>query len=66
MYAIPFASITQQDLPPTFEGYLKLKYFWFVFIGLNSLWIIVPTCVVISAYRDLSQIFSDAEKKKKK
>lgn len=56
-----------QDWPPTFEGYLKLKYFWFVFIFLNSLWVIIPAGIMISSYNDLNRIFSEknAEKKKK-
>ena len=55
-----------QDWPPTFEGYLKLKYFWFVFVFLNLIWVVVPTLIMISAYNDLSRIFNEKNTEKKK
>ena len=42
--------------PPTFSGYLKLKYFWFIFVCLNWIWIVLPTIVIAKAYYQLEEM----------
>ena len=42
-----------QDWPPRFNTYLKLKYFWFVFVFLNGIWVVIPFYIYYRAYRQL-------------
>ncbi len=44
-----------QDWPPTFDSYYKFKYFWFVFIFLNGIWIAVPLYFYYDAYVKLEK-----------
>jgi len=46
-----------QDWPPRFDSYLNLKYFWFVFVFLNSIWIVVPLYHYYNAYLELERLF---------
>ena len=45
----------RQDWPPRFDSYLKLKYFWFIFIFLNSIWIVVPIYYYYEVYCKLNK-----------
>lgn len=50
--------------PPKFDSYLKLKYFWLIFVGCNMVWIIVPLYIYYSTFRDLSRLLTKAKKRK--
>ena len=52
-----------QDWPPTFSSYNKIKYFWFVFVFLNSIWIFVPIYFYYDVYRRLNKALSAAKYK---
>ena len=52
-----------QDWPPTFDSYNKIKYFWFVFVFLNSIWIFVPIYFYYDVYRRLSKALTQAKYK---
>lgn len=45
-----------QDWPPKFDTYLKLKYFWFIFVFLNLIWVVVPLYLYYEAYVRLRQM----------
>ena len=43
-----------QDWPPKFDTYLKLKYFWFVFVCLNGIWVVIPFYIYWRTYTYIS------------
>lgn len=45
-----------QDWPPRFDTYLKLKYFWFIFVFLNMIWVVIPLYLYYEAYVKLRQL----------
>lgn len=47
-----------QDWPPKFDSYLKLKYFWFIFVFLNGIWIVVPLYFYYEVYCRLHRALS--------
>ena len=53
-----------QDWPPRFDTYLKVKYFWLVFICLNSIWIVVPCLVFWKTYKELGELVTNGDTKK--
>ncbi len=52
-----------QDWPPRFDSYIKIKYFWFVFVFLNNIWVVLPLWVIFNAYRNLGRIICDEKKR---
>ena len=36
--------------PPKFDTYIKIKYFWIVFVFLNGIWVVLPTATIIKEY----------------
>lgn len=53
----------EADWPPTFNSYNKIKYFWFIFIFLNNIWIWVPIYFYYDVYRKLSKALSQSKYK---
>jgi hypothetical protein len=53
-----------QDWPPRFDSYLKLKYFWFVFVLLNGVWVVIPFYIYCRTYLFLSKITGNNGTKK--
>ena len=47
--------------PPSFDGYLKIKYFWIIFVGCNMVWIIVPLCIYLNTFKELSKLYTKAK-----
>ena len=43
----------KESWPPTFDSYIKLKYFWFVFVCLNSFWMIIPLILYWSTWQQM-------------
>ncbi|XP_003385787.1 PREDICTED: 3-beta-hydroxysteroid-Delta(8),Delta(7)-isomerase-like [Amphimedon queenslandica] len=50
--------------PPKFDSYLKLKYFWFIFVCLNHIWVFLPLTVIYKSYREIIQGMTMKHKKK--
>lgn len=44
--------------PPTFDTYLKIKYFWLIFVGCNLVWIIIPLYIFLYSLRQMKKQFS--------
>lgn len=53
-----------QDWPPKFDSYLKLKYFWFVFVFLNGIWVVIPFYIYYRAYHELDTLIRGKSKKR--
>ncbi len=45
-----------QDWPPSFDSYLKIKYFWSVFVFCNFIWITVPTYILWVTFHKLKRL----------
>ena len=58
--------VHSQDWPPQFDTYLKLKYFWFVFVFLNGIWVVIPFYVYYRAYKQLGALIGDNQNAKTK
>lgn len=55
-----------QDWPwPTFNSYLKLKYFWLIFVGCNGVWIVVPLLVYWHTFSEMASLLQDKTSKSK-
>ena len=50
-----FNTLQDFTLPPKFDSYLKLKYFWGIFVFANGVWIVLPTLIMVGAYREMSR-----------
>lgn len=44
-----------QDWPPLFDSYLKVKYFWVIFVGCNAVWIVVPLLIYWWTFREMGR-----------
>ena len=42
--------------PPVFDSYLKVKYFWLIFVGCNAVWIVIPLYIYISTFKEMSKL----------
>ena len=52
-----------QDWPnPTFDGYLKIKYFWVIFVGCNAVWIVIPVLVYCWTFSEMARLMSTKTK----
>jgi len=47
-----------QDWPPTFDSYLKVKYFWAVFVCANLIWISVPLYIYWYTLKELRRLLA--------
>ena len=55
-----------QDWPwPTFDSYLKLKYFWLIFVGCNGVWIVVPLLVYRHTFSEMASLLQNKTSKSK-
>ncbi|XP_064392725.1 uncharacterized protein LOC135340335 [Halichondria panicea] len=50
--------------PPTFDSYIKLKYFWAIFVGCNLVWLIVPTSICYCILREMERDYKPQKQKK--
>jgi cholestenol delta-isomerase len=53
-------------LAPSFDSYLKLKYFWFVYVFMNNVWTLIPVYVCYQAYVSLGKAVDQQAGKKNK
>ena len=58
-----------QDWPPIptnfgcdFETYLKVKYFYIIYIFLNNIWVAVPLYVYYNSYKSLAALLAPKKK----
>lgn len=51
-----------KDWPPTFDSYMKIKYFWFVFVFCNIIWTSIPTYFLWNTYRELRRLLHTDKK----
>jgi hypothetical protein len=56
------------DWPPQFNSYYEFKYFWFVFIGLNLVWFVIPITLMCQSIAAMDpakqQLMQDSKKEK--
>ncbi len=50
--------------PPTFDSYIKIKYFWIIFVGCNLVWIIVPTSICYCILKEMERDYKPQKQKK--
>ena len=50
--------------PPTFDSYIKLKYFWAIFVGCNLVWLIVPTSICYCILKEIERDYKPQKQKK--
>lgn len=59
---VGFKHLPTDDWPPTLDGYLKLKYFWGMFIGCNFIWIGVPMFVYFCTFYEMQALLGKEKK----
>jgi cholestenol delta-isomerase len=59
-----FSHLPSPDWPwPRFDSYLKIKYFWLIFVGCNGVWIVVPLLVYWHTFSEMSKLPTTAKSK---
>ncbi|KAL9955795.1 hypothetical protein ACROYT_G037174 [Oculina patagonica] len=54
------------DWPPTFDSFEKIFYFWTVFVFANSIWIVVPTTIMLQTLSEMAEVYNPPRSKAKK
>ena len=55
-----------QDWPPTFDSFEKVFYFWIVFVFANSIWIVVPTTIMLQTFSEMGEVYNPPRSSAKK
>ena len=55
-----------QDWPPTFDSFEKVFYFWTIFVFANSIWIVVPTTIILQTLSEMGEIYNPPRSSSKK
>lgn len=62
LYAVLNFLLQDFNWPPKFDTYLKLKYFWFIGVFCNGVWLTIPTLCIIAAYYEMKAMLGNPKK----
>ena len=60
-----FIFVSQQDWPPTFDSFEKVFYFWTIFVFGNTVWIVVPTKIMLQTLSEMGEVYNPRSSAKK-
>ena len=61
-----FIFVFLQDWPPTFDSFEKVFYFWIIFVFANSIWVVVPTTIMLQTLSEMGEIYNPPRSSAKK
>jgi len=54
------------DWPPKFDSFEKIFYFWTIYVFANSIWVVVPTIILLQTFSEMRNVYNPQTSSKKK